>query len=202
MTKAIENKLAIDKMTKANCISELTNASKAFNKKDTVAELRARVTALRKDLESSSTPENSEAAPVEADLIVKNDPACSVFGEQDKGHKDCQACIKAFSERADACSQVTALRASTKTGNSRRSGGSKKSSESKVLIQEMLTEGVHTRAAIIKAYLDKYPNNAKSTVMTYLSDSKNVKYSAFRDASGKQLLTEEDKNTKAMRFIA
>ena len=196
MAKAIKN------LTKADCISELTNASKAFNKKDTVKALRDRVSALRKDSESTSTPVNVEVAPTQEELDAKNDPVCSVFGEQDLNNPDCKACLKAFPERAEACTQTTANRASAGTTNRRSSGGSKKASESKQLIQDMLEAGVHTRAQIIKAYLDAHPDKAKSTVMTYLSDSKNNKYSAFRNAKGERLLTEEDKETKAMRFIA
>jgi len=192
----------IKKMTKADCISELTNNKKAFNKKDTVAQLRSRVEALRKDLEAAKKPANTEVAPMPTaeELDKLNDPPCSVFAEQDLNQKDCQACLKAFPNRAEACTAATALRASTKPVKPRKSGV-KRDSASKQLIQDMLSEGKHTRAQIIKAYLDAFPEKAKSTVMTYLSDSKNPKYSAFRNSKGERLLTEEDKETKAMRFI-
>lgn len=52
-------------------------------------------------------------------------------------------------------------------------------SESKLYVQSLLAQGKHTRPQIIDKYLAKYPTRAKTTVGTYLSDSKNPRYSAF-----------------------
>jgi len=67
-------------------------------------------------------------------------------------------------------------------------------SAAKEFIAEQIRAAKYTRNEIISAYLDTFADKKKSTVATYLSDSKNATYTAF------DYLAREDKKTKVFSF--
>jgi len=100
----------------------------------------------------------------------------------------CKALTACMNQQAALTGSKTA-----KKGNGRKRAT--KSSESKLFIQSMIDSGKYTRGQIMDAYLAKYPTHAKTTVGTYLSDSKNAKYQPF------PWLATVDKKSKVFSFI-
>jgi hypothetical protein len=67
-------------------------------------------------------------------------------------------------------------------------------SAAKEFIAEQIRAAKYTRSEIIDAYLATFADKKKSTVATYLSDSKNRKFTAF------DYLAREDKKSKVFSF--
>jgi hypothetical protein len=115
-----------------------------------------------------------------------------LLGKADPTDEACVVC-KALSACMNQQAALTGAKAAKKTGNGRKRAT--KSSESKLFIQNMIDAGKHTRSEIIEAYLAAYPTHQKSTVGTYLSDSKNPKYQPF------PWLATVDKKSKVFSFL-
>lgn len=93
-----------------------------------------------------------------------DDPTC----------EDCKAESQAVYEACAAKAQAV-VKPAKRTTN----GLGRKPSAQKQFVADMLAAGQYTRKQIIDGFLLQFPDAAKSTVTTYLSDSKNPKYNKF-----------------------
>jgi len=128
------------------------------------------------------------------DNIDKYKEQCQSFAKCDIADSQCSKdCKAANAELFNACHYAT-------TQSKVKSNSATKSSESKLFIETCLIEAKHTRKSIIDQYMKKYTDHAKATVATYLSDSMNAKYSAFKNADKSRRLAITRKTDKIMLF--
>ena len=107
------------------------------------------------------------------------------------------SCKSQNRELFDACAYASTLQVVKKSTTSNRAS---KSSESKQFIEDCLVAAKYTRKQIIDQYLAKFADHKRSTVATYLSDSMNIKYSAFKTANKSRRLTLTRKKDSVMMF--
>lgn len=123
----------------------------------------AKYNALQKTLADLGTACKGNYVGKMDDDMLADDPLC----------QGCDLLAKCIEYNA---AQAAAAVATPKTSGTR---GASRGSDSKVFIANMIGAGAFTRKEIIESYLDHFPGQVKSTVGTYLSDSKNPKYNVF-----------------------
>ena len=121
--------------------------------------------------------------------------ACPLFGCcDDPNHPACRKCVEVDKSIFDSCQEKSLSKAKTRKTRKSPATGKGRKSDAKLFIQDALGEGCFTRDQIIDGYMIAFPDKARSTVMTYLSDSQNPKYNAF------PTLVVVDKTTKIMHY--
>jgi hypothetical protein len=121
--------------------------------------------------------------------------ACPMFGCcNDPNHPACRTCADVDKSIFDSCQEQSTAKAPKRARKSSTGKSVRRTSDAKEFIQNALGEGCFTRDQIIDGYMISFPEKAKSTVMTYLSDSQNPKYNAF------EKLVVVDKTTKIMHY--
>jgi hypothetical protein len=121
--------------------------------------------------------------------------ACPMFGCcSDPNHPACRTCADVDKSIFDSCQEQSATTAPKKARKSSTGKSVRRTSDAKLFIESALGEGCFTRDQIIDGYMISFPDKARSTVMTYLSDSQNPKYNAFHT------LVVVDKTTKIMHY--
>ena len=124
---------------------------------------------------------------------------CPMFGCcSDPNHPACRTCADVDKSIFDNCQDQSASTAPKRTRKSSTGKSVRRTSDAKLFIQNALDAevggGCFTRDQIIDGYMISFPEKARSTVMTYLSDSQNPKYNAFPK------LVTVDKTTKIMHY--
>ncbi|MDY6958089.1 MAG: hypothetical protein SVK08_02925 [Halobacteriota archaeon] len=120
---------------------------------------------------------------------------CPMFGCcSDPNHPACRTCAEVDKSIFDSCQEQSNAKAPKRTRKSSSGKSVRRTSEAKLFIQNSLEARCFTRDQIIDGYMIAFPEKAKSTVMTYLSDSQNPKYNAFPK------LVVVDKTTKIMHY--
>ncbi len=188
-------------MKKKDVIERLKEAKVEFDKSKSAKQLIEEFPQIFAPAEATPAEEKAEesvAAPVSTVLTeVPNelqgetcDDALFLQGKADPTDEACRDC-----KALDACLAQQAALTGAKTAPKKTGSRAAKSSESKLFIQNMIDAGKYTRQQIMDAYMAAYPSHQKSTVGTYLSDSKNPKYKPF------PWLATVDKKNKVFSFI-
>jgi len=125
---------------------------------------------------------------------------CESFSKVDLTDRQCnsdstKACSTANTELFNAC--VYAANKSAVKSVVKRAARSQLKNQ----IEQCLIAAKYTRKQIIEKMLKDFPANAKSTTATYLSDSMNAKYSAFRTDKNERRLAITRKTDSVMLFI-
>lgn len=121
--------------------------------------------------------------------------SCPMFGCcSDPNHPACRTCAEVDKSVFDSCQEQSNTKATKRTRKSSTGKSVRRTSDAKQFIESALGAGCFTRDQIIDGYMISFPDKARSTVMTYLSDSQNPKYNAFPK------LVTVDKTTKIMHY--
>ena len=124
---------------------------------------------------------------------------CGTFSKVNFDSPACKECAEIMAERHMICTalsvQAEREKAAIKQRAKRNGNGRKKGSQYKDYIQSLIeSDEPLTRPQIIDMFVTQFPEAAKSTVTTYLSDGPNPKYCAF------PFLLSIDKKTKIVRY--
>lgn len=178
-----------------------------YAKKAKVAELAAILEAANAALAAQSTKKDADQekeneVTITPEMVARfndeeNPEYCGTFGKVNFDSPACKECAEIMKKRNVLCTATSVQAAQKKEASSKKraSGGNgSKRSEYKDFIAQHIAEGTHTRASIIDAFVAAFPEAAKSTVTTYISDGPNPKYCAFTH------LLNIDKQTKVVSY--
>ncbi len=180
----------------------LSNANLAIASYNSLAAQKANETPDQEggEAKKDETPPEEESAKITDEMVsmYKDElltSFCGTFGDCSLDSPACSECGELMLDRQTLCLAVSAQAAeSAPPKRTVRAGGNGKKSEYKEYIQNLIEAGSWTRKAIVDAFVSSFPEAAKSTVTTYLSDSQNVKYCAF------PFICHIDKKTKIVTY--
>lgn len=156
-------------------------------------------TAPKKDDKKAAEKDEAAAPEItdEMTAVFKDEASpsfCGTFGGCSLDSPACAECGEIMNDRQTLCLAITAQAAAKVTPKATRKGGNGKKSEYKNYIQTLIEEGGWSRTQIVDAFVANFPEAAKSTVTTYLSDSQSEKYCPF------PFICKIDKKTKLVEY--
>jgi len=196
----------LEKMTKKE-IAELRLKLKSDNapilKKDAFAHLFTQDPEPSEisDPEPSESAENSESEVEITDEMCaayrdeENELFCGVFANPDLNSPICNKdCKEMYEERFLLCNALAAQKEAEKKRQSKKKSGGGKKSGMKQWIANAIQEGRYTKEQLVDMYMTAFPEGAKSTATTYISDGISRKYCPF------DYYVVIDKETRIVKF--